>query len=242
MKLWKTSSKLVLFAALLLAVTATPAMAVFNAPNEGGTATLPGGGYVSPSDIHAWLNAGGQVTAQMKAYHGIFGVAVVTQGGSLGGQVETYSSTLVFTITGTGPLQGWSRTLVVPANCETDLAPRKIGDPVQSFDTDMVRIEGGITNDPDFEYFKITAGTGDGLPSPGHTTLYQQKDGSWLVDSNFQIQYQIQYKGAKGGKLDGVEDVAQGTITMTAVPADPTMEAIAKGSTSTASSQKAAAK
>lgn len=242
MKVWKASSKLVLFAVLLLAVAAAPALAVFNAPDEGGTAGLPGGGYVSPSDIHAWLNAGGVVTAQMKAYHGLFGLATVKPGGSLGGQTETYTSTLVFTITGTGPLQGWSRTLVVPANCETDLAPRKIGDPVQSFDTDMVRIEGGITNDPDFEYFKITAGTGDGLPSPGHTTLYQQKDGSWLVDSNFQIQYQIQYKGAAGGKLDGVEDVATGTITMTAVPADPNMEAIAKGGTTQAPAKKAAAK
>jgi hypothetical protein len=230
MKSWKSSSMLVLSAALLLAMIASPAMAIFSAPNYGGTANIPGGGYVSPADIHAWLNAGGQVTAEMRAYHGVFGVAIVKPGGILGGQVENYTSSLVFTITGTGPLQGWSRTVVVPANCETHLAPRQVGAPVQDFDTNMYRIEGGITNDPDFEYFQVTAGTGDGFDSPGHTTLYQQKDGSWLVDSNFQIGYQIKYKGAKGGKLDGVEDVATGTITMTANPADPKMEAIAKGS------------
>jgi hypothetical protein len=240
MKSWKSSSMFVLSAALLLAMIASPAMAVFNAPNYGGTARIPGGGYVSPADIHAWLRAGGVVTAEMRAYHGVFGVVATTPGGTLGGQVENYSSSLVFTITGTGPLQGWSRTVVVPANCETHLAPRKIGDPVQDFDTNMYRIEGGITNDPDFEYFQVTAGTGDGFDSPGHTTLYQQKDGSWLVDSNFQIGYQIKYKGAAGGKLDGVEDVATGTITMTAVPADPNMEAIAKGSTANTTAAKAA--
>lgn len=233
MKAWKSSSMFVLCAALLLAMIASPAMAIFNAPNAGGTARIPGGGYVSPSDIHAWIAAGGVITAELAAYHGVFGVVTTTQGGTLGGQIETYPSSLVFTITGTGPLQGWSRTLVVQANCETHLAPRKIGAPVQDFDTDMYRIEGGITNDPDFEYFQVTAGTGDGFDSPGHTTLYQQKDGSWLVDSNFQIGYQIKYKGAKGGKLDGVEDVATGTITMTAVPADPKMEAIAKGAAGT---------
>jgi hypothetical protein len=229
MKLWTRSSMFVLAAALLLAVIASPAMALYNAPSYNGTARLPGGGYVSPDDIHAWLRAGGQVTAEMRMYHGAFGVAIVQAGGILGGEVETYSSSLVITITGTGPLQGWSRTVVVPANCETHTAPRKAGEPTQSFDTNMYRIQGGITNDPDFESLTVVAGTGNGFDSPGHTTLYLQKDGSWLVDSNFQIGYQLQYKGAKGGKLDGVEDVVQGTITMTAVPADPKMEAIAKG-------------
>jgi hypothetical protein len=226
MKLSKKSSLLVLSAALLLAMIASPMSAIMNAPSSG----IPGGGYVSPADIHAWINAGGQITAQMQAYHGIFGPPIVVSGGILGGVVETYDSTLVFTITGTGPLQGWSRTLVVPAKCETHLAPRKADDPVQSFDTNMYRIEGGITGDRDFDYFQVVAGTGNGFDSPGHTSIYQQKDGSWLIDSNFQIKYQIKYRGAKGGKLDGVEDVSEGSITMTIGPADPKMENIAKAS------------
>jgi hypothetical protein len=237
MKLWTRSSMLVLVAALLLAVVASPAMAVFNTPNVGGTARLPGGGYVSPSDIHAWLRAGGVVTAEMRMYHGGFGLASVAQGGILNGTIETYTSAVVITITGTGPLQGWNRTLVVPAKCETHLAPRTPGDATQSFDTNMYRIQGSVTNDPDFASFTITAGTGNGFDSPGHTTLYQQKDGSFLVDSNFQIGYQIQYTGAKGGKLDGVQDVVEGSITMTANPADPKMEALAKGASGTAPSK-----
>lgn len=229
MKLWNKSSIFALAAASLLAVVASPAGALSNAPNVGGTARLPAGGYVSPADIHAWLRAGGKVTAEMKMYHGGFGLAIVRGGGILGGEIETYPSSLVFTINGTGPLQGWSRTIVVRANCETHLAPRTPGESIQSFDTNMYRIEGGITNDPDFEYLQVVAGTGNGFDSPGHTTLYRQKDGSWLVDSNFQINYQIKYKGARGGRLDGVEDVAEGSITMSAVPADPAMEALANG-------------
>jgi hypothetical protein len=218
MKILNRSAALILAGCLLVPAAA---LAMASTTDAHGVARLPpnGGDYVSPSDIHAWLkDHRGEVTAELRARHAGFQLLMVKPGGILNGEIENFTSTLTFTITGQGPLAGWSRTLVVPANCETHIGPRTAGEPVQSFDTNMYRIQGAIKGDPDFEYFEVVAGTGNGLDSPGHTTTYLQKDGSWLVDSTFQVNYQIKYKGAAGGKLDGVEDVAEGVITMTAVP------------------------
>src|SRR5206468_11473611 len=119
------------------------------------------------------------IAAGMAAALGLFIHPVVTTGGLFGFERETYGSTLSFTITGQGPLAGWSRTLDVPAKCVTDTAAHKAGDPIQDFDTNMYSIVGGVGNDPDFSSFKVVAGTGNGFESPGHTTAYLQMDGSF---------------------------------------------------------------
>jgi hypothetical protein len=207
--------------ALAVSVLALPAMA---APpvvpdNGSGTANLPPtpAEYVSPAEFHVKLKNGTVTIATADLSHQRFLNRVVTSGGLLGGQVEKFNSSLVVSIVGTGPLAGWSRTLTIPAASETHTAPRTPGDPVQSFDTLMYRIQGQIVNDPDFSYFRITAGDANGLSSPGPTTLYKQPNGSWLVNSNFQVKYVAEYKGSSTGRLAGIQDSFEGTITMTAV-------------------------
>jgi hypothetical protein len=82
----------------------------------------------------------------------------------------------------------------------------------QSFDTEMVQLQGQILGDPDFDLLRITAGSGFGLPSPGHTTLTQAGGGSWAVDSFFDITYRIDFVGAPGGQLAGRSGSTTGTI------------------------------
>jgi len=110
-------------------------------------------------------------------------------------------------------LQGSGRVLNLPTNFETHVGPRTTGNPVQSFDADMVRLQGQLPpGDPDFDLLRITAGTGFGLPSPGHTTLTQLPDGNWNVDSFFDITYRIDFVGAPGGLYAGMSGSTTGTI------------------------------
>jgi hypothetical protein len=180
--------------------------------------------YVSPADIHAAIDDGTVQWARGDARHRNFFNIVTAPGGVLGGEVERFDSVLDFTFTGTGPLQGWSRTVSIPAKSETHIGPRRLDDPVQSFETLMYRIEGELKGDKDFESISIIAGTANGLDSPGHTTLYKQKDGTWLVDSRFNIKFVGKFRGAAGGKLAGLEDTFEGTITMVAVPPGATLK------------------
>jgi hypothetical protein len=86
---------------------------------------------------------------------------------------------------------------------------------VQSFDTDMFRLFGQITGDPDFDLLRITGGTDFGMPSPGHTTLVRS-GANWAVDSFFDITYRIDFVGRPGGPLGGMSGSTTGTIRMQA--------------------------
>jgi hypothetical protein len=224
MKTWRTRSILAVFAiAACLAVPAHAAVsgaALLAKDNGKGSVNLPidGSVYISPADIHAWLQSGAQLTAELKARHGLFGNIKTNPGGILGGEVEQFTSDLTFEVTGVGPLAGWSTTITIPTKVETHTGPRKAWEPVQSFETNMVRVEGVVKGHQDFDYFEVVGGTANGLDSPGQTTLYLQKDGTWLVDSSFNVKYQIKFKGAPGSKLEGLEGGSEGVITMTAVP------------------------
>jgi len=206
----------------LLALGTISAFAALITPDNGsGTVTLPppNGEYVTPAMFHAYLQQGGVITAELEARHGRFLNLVRRSGGSLGGEVETFNSNVQLKITGKGPLAGWSRTINVPTRCETHTGPRVPGDPVQSFDTVMYRLEGTVTGDPDFDSIHIVAGTGNGLPSPGHTTLTDRKDGTFQVDSTFSMSFRLDYKGSVNGALKGASGETEKTVTVTAVPA-----------------------
>ena len=125
-------------------------------------------------------------------------------GGGLGGNANCYDNAIEFQVTGTGALAGFSRTLLVPAASEVHTAPRTPGDPVQTFDTEMVSLQGQLFGDPDFDFLQIIAGSGFGLPSPGGTTLVQKPSGNWNVDSFFDVTYQIDFQGAPGSILEGL--------------------------------------
>ena len=112
-------------------------------------------------------------------------------------------------------LSGGGRVLDLPVSGEITTNPRRPGDSVQSFDTDMRRLQGQLPiGDPDFDLLRITAGTDLGLPSPGHTTLTMLSDGNWAVDSFFDITYRIDFVGAPGGPLAGHSGSTTGTIRL----------------------------
>jgi len=135
-------------------------------------------------------------------------------GGSLGGEKSCSEATLFFDMNGTGTLAGFNRFIPIPISMEIHAAPRVISSPVQDFPTDMFRLFGQVTGDPDFDLLRIVAGTDFGLPSPGHTTLTQLPGGNWAVDSFFDITYRIDFVGAPGGSLAGMSGSTTGTLRM----------------------------
>jgi hypothetical protein len=78
----------------------------------------------------------------------------------------------------------------------------------------MVQLDGQIFGDPDFDVLRIRAGSNFGLPSPGQTTLTDNGNGTFAVDSFFDIVYEIEFQGAPGGTLDGLAGTTNASITM----------------------------
>ncbi|MHC5114034.1 MAG: hypothetical protein ACYTGP_06355 [Planctomycetota bacterium] len=202
-------------------------------PGPPGTVTLPPPGceYLSPDEVHLIIDglpAG--TTIELDPIHRDFickqggagfpgcpppGICEVP-GGNLGGQVDCFSSILELDLQGTGELAGFQRLLQVPIDCQVHTGPRNPGDAVQEFPTDMFLLQGGIFGDPDFDQLVVVGGTGNGLPSPGHTTLTRlgPPGSSFVVDSFFDVSYQITFVGAPGSVLDGLAGTTTATIRM----------------------------
>jgi len=206
-------------------------------PDNGtGTVTLPptNCGYISPHRLHLIINGlpAGTVIVLQPTHHRFFCKNGVCNfpGGPLGGEVENFDSTVTFQLSvstsgsaATNPLANWTRTVTVPLAVQTATGPRTPGAPVQTFQTDMQRIQGSITGDPDFALFEVVGGTANGYSSPGSTTLTRQANGTFKVDSSFDVGYRIHFIGAPDGKLAGYEGTTEGSVDMTAVqpcPAD----------------------
>lgn len=194
------------------------AAAACTVPDNGsGTANLPpeGCAYTSPNgDMQIIDGLPPGDTIQIDSFFDVFYDITRSPGGSLGGEIEAYKATLHMPMTGTGGLSSFSRSLSMVIQCQSHAAPRTPGNPVQSFDTDMFYLQGQVTGDPDFDLLRVTAGTGFGMPSPGHTTLTQLPGGSWAVDSFFDITYRIDFVGSPGGPLAGQSGSTTGTIRM----------------------------
>jgi hypothetical protein len=209
---------------LALATGAVYAQPPCNVPNNGmGTVTLPPAGcqYLSPTQVHMIINGLPPGTTIILApIHKNFicrqAGTCNEAGGPLGGEVENFTSTAVFQLSGTGTLSGWNRTVTVPLAVQIATAPRTAGAKVQTFKTDMQRLQGSISGDPDFDSFEVVGGTANGFSSPGSTTLTLQPNGTFNVDSSFNVGYVIRFAGAAGGKLAGRSGATQGTVTMKA--------------------------
>ncbi len=126
-------------------------------------------------------------------------------GGGLGGTTQAWDAVLVLHLVG-GPGFPYDRTFNIPVQCTSDAAPRVPFSPSQSFDMNLTHLQGQLPpGDPDFDLLRITAGSGFGMPSPGHTTLtvWGEAAGGWSVDSFFDITYRIDWIGHPGGPFGG---------------------------------------
>jgi hypothetical protein len=199
------------------------------ADNGSGTVTLPPtsascpDGYVSesgPFKIIEGLPPG--TTIELDPKHKNFSSIVSGPGGGLGGVKEVFDSDLVLTVTGTGSLAGFNRTLFVSTfNTETHSAPRTPDDPFQSFDRELFDLGAELFGDPDFCTFRIRAGSWHGLSSSlGHTTLIRRGSvgSDFNVDSFFDISYQIEFEGCPGSQLDGYSGTTTARVTAGADP------------------------
>ncbi|MBN2138502.1 MAG: hypothetical protein JW720_11910 [Sedimentisphaerales bacterium] len=139
-------------------------------------------------------------------------------GGPLCGEVERFDSTLELQMTGTGELSGFSRHINMIAGIELGRTAREAsmgmasGERAKSTANSVIRLEGGLTGDPDFEVLTIRAGEDFGLPSPGRTLLTKLPNGDFNVDSFFDITYQIDFTGAPGSMLEDMGGTNFGTV------------------------------
>jgi hypothetical protein len=208
----------------------------------GGTVSLPPAGcaYLSPDDVHMIIDGlppGTEV--ELGAIHIDFICRESgnpnpnhcgTPGGPLGGETEQFNSGLQLHLHGKGGLAGFDRAVTIPNVLSmTATGPRTPGQPVQSFPTNMLQIQGQLPpGDPDFDLLRVTAGNSFGMPSPGHTTLTALGGGQWAVDSFFDITYRIDFIGAPGGPLAGHSGSTTATIRMRAQDA-PGADCIPEG-------------
>jgi hypothetical protein len=204
-------------------------------PDNGtGTVTLPDPdcSYVSPDDFHNIVNGlpPGSTILITAVYRdfvcqepGIPQELCNSPGGSLGGEVETFDAILDMEMVGMGDLEGFVRSIDVPISCVVEAGPRVPGDPVQSFPTELVQLQGAIYGDLDFDILAIRAGRNYGLNSPGHTTLTRENGvgDDFLVDSYFDVLYEIDFQGASGSVLAGMGGTTQGAVRMVSAGPGP---------------------
>ncbi len=181
-----------------------------NAPDNGaGTADFPpfcGSPYASVRHAEG-LISGVPIGSPLLADIEIVPLSLISAvpGGTLGGNIEASDVQYRVALHGTGIFAGYNRTFAMIGPFETHTAPRTPFDPTQHFETLVWQTNAQLPlGDPDFDLLRITAGTGFGMPSLGHTSYTMQATGDWAVDSFFDITYRFDFVGAPGGTFAGM--------------------------------------
>lgn len=159
---------------------------------------------LGPMVITAGMPAG--TTIQIDPVLDTFTNVVHIPGGNdgPGGEIQVFDALLTMNMTGTGALGGFHRFIIMPVDVEIHTAPRNAGDPVQSFDAEIVSLTGQLFGDPDFDFLALSAGGFFGLPGPGGVTLTRTggPGTAFVVDSFFDVFYEVQIDGAAGSLLE----------------------------------------
>jgi hypothetical protein len=190
-------------------------------PNAGGTISLPpdGCGYVSSTTLHLMLNGlppGTEV--RVRSEHRYFSPSLTLKSAFSPNSIETFDSELAMRVTGTGLLAGVSCDLKMrPVHVVVESEPTQTGQAVQDFETDMRSMTGTLSNDTTcnlFQNLTVLAGTDHGLPSPGHVHLEQRPDGSFDVQSSFNVMVTMSFEGKPGSVLDGLSGSTTQVVAM----------------------------
>lgn len=139
-------------------------------------------------------------------------------GGSLGGEQAASNAILQMPMIGTGALLGFNRNIPMTIGHEIHLAPRTPFTTPQAFNTDLFRLFGQVTSDPDFDLLRVVAGTDFGLPSPGFSQLTQAGP-AWDLYSYYDMTYRIDFVGNPAGVLAGRSGSTTGVVRLYIVPA-----------------------
>ncbi len=230
-KFWSRSFTIVVFLSLGVLGSPNDVSATCDVEDDGsGTVTLPpvGCGYMGAAEFHMIINGlppGTEII--IEPIHSIIAcqkcdIPCDSQpGGILAGEIETACTRAKLRMSGnpTGIIPEFRHTVDMPVTIETHTAPRTPNTSPQTFNTAMYTFDGALdlfANDPNFSSLTITAGTGNGFPSPGTTTLTQLPGGDWTADSTFSINYELAFVGAPGSPLDGFAGTTTATINMAA--------------------------
>ena len=207
-------------------------------PAVGGTIILPPGlcGYVSPDQVHMLINALPPGTdLHLNASHQRFFNVMTAVNLQTANNTETFDSDLEMHLTGTGILSGVDCALTMtPLHAVVETEPAQAGQPVQDFKSNMRSLTGTLASDTSCNLFNsltVEAGTDHGLPSPGHVRLVQRPDGTFDVNSYFDVNVRMSFEGKTGSILDGMagtttQIVRMGTVSNvaawgTAIPPVP---------------------
>ena len=198
------------------------------APNSGGTAITPPLGCPFVTDplapfviVPTGVLPGTTIEIDVE----IIPLALTSHGpgGLLGGDLNDSIAEMHLHLEGTLSLLGFVRDIIMPLpSLETHYGARTPGNAVQTFPSDIFRLDAQLFGDPDFNFLFIRAGTSFGLPSPGSTTLTRLglPGSDFNVESFFDVFYEIEYQGAPGGQLDTTDSTTLGNaIVRQGVPA-----------------------
>jgi FlgD Ig-like domain len=197
---------------LLTIILATAAAAAPCIDPDNGTGTIDyppqcPSGYLGAMRIVDGLPPGTTIEIEARV-HSFYNIVRSQIGAS---EVQYFSATLEWQMAGTGMLDGFVRAINIPVDCETYTGDRNPGDDLQVFSTDLISMQGELFGDPDFCTLRVAAGSDNGLPSPGSTTLTQLPDNNFNVDCFFDITYQIEFEGCPGSILEDLSGVTQDT-------------------------------
>jgi hypothetical protein len=193
--------------------------------NGSGTITMPPGcpeGYEGQMEISSGLPANNllSINARLSNFQNVAEVP----GGNLGGTVSTFDALLMFEMQGSGNVfNGFSRLIHMPVTGEVHWAPRTLNDPVQTFGGEIVQLAGSVLGDPDFDSLAFRAGSDFGLNSAGSSTLTRVGGlgGPFVVDSFFDVTYEIEFVGAPGSILDGLAGTTMDVGRLDVCPGGP---------------------
>jgi hypothetical protein len=190
-------------------------------PKVAGTIILPPGlcGYLSPADVHVLLNglpAGTEL--HLDASHQRFFNVTTAAALRPANTIENFDSDLQMHVTGTGILSTIDCALTMtPLHAVVETEPAQLDQPIQDFKANMRSLTGSLTDNPPcnpFTTLTVEAGTDHGLPSPGHVRLVQRPDGTFDVNSYFDVNVRMFFEGKPGTPLEGMSGTTTQIVRM----------------------------